>query len=132
MFSNFVVPKKKCVPGNLHCNCNLTIFWSRFYIVILGMTFFLQTIYSFQFIFGLFFPSSIWTFNSSLDFYYFFDFYFFFRLLFLFLTFISLLHKSRSDLGFFPSFFSTHCPPESFGCFICARRLKETERAFNF
>ena len=70
----------------------ITDFWPRFYIVVLGMTFFsLQFTFSnfyldfyFPFLFGHLFPFSIWTFI------YFLDFYFFFRLLFLFWTFISL------------------------------------------
>ena len=71
--------------------------------------FFVSPIYFFRFLFGLLFSFSIWTFISLfyLNFYFFLGllflfrpFYFFFRLLFPF------LHKSRSDLGFLPSFFS--------------------------
>ena len=54
-------------------------FWSRFYIVILGMKVFFFR----QCTFSLFFL----------------NFYFFFGLLF------NFLHKSRSDLGYLPSFF---------------------------
>ena len=54
-------------------------FWSRFYIVILEMTFFLSGhILFFHILFGLLFPL------------FYLDFYFFFRLLFLFWTFIFL------------------------------------------
>jgi hypothetical protein len=86
-------------------------FWSRFYIVILGIAFFFVTFHLVSiFYLDFYFPFSIWTFVSLfyLDFYFFFrlfisflDFYFFFWLLFPF------LHKSRSDLGFLPSFFSS-------------------------
>ena len=43
-----------------------SFFWPRFYIVVLGMTFFflVSPIYFFQFLFGLLFPFSIWTFIS--------------------------------------------------------------------
>ena len=58
-------------------------FWSRFYIVILGITFF-----------PIFFQHQFNFFNFYLDF----CFPFLFGLLFPF------LHKSRSDLGFLPSF----------------------------
>ena len=82
-------------------------FWLRFYIVILGMAFFYPLIH---------FPYPIWTFISLfyLDFYFpslfgllflFWTFISFFRLLFLFLTLFSFSHKSRSDLGFLPSFY---------------------------
>ena len=74
--------------------CKVYPFWPRFYIVVLGMTFFfffLQPIYFFPFsiwtfislffldfyfpfLFGLLFPFSIWTFISL----FFFDFYFLF------------------------------------------------------
>ena len=65
-------------------------FWSQFYIVILGMTFFSSD--------NLLFPISIWTVFPLfyLDFYslFYMDFYFFFGLLFLFKTFISFLDFS--------------------------------------
>ena len=66
----------------------LRCFWSRFYIVVLGMTFFFSPIYFFQFLFGLLFPFSLWTFISLFSG----DFYFLFGLLFPFSlwTFISL------------------------------------------
>ena len=45
------------------CNFSSVIFWPRFYIVVLGMTFFLQPIqFLFSFSTELLFPFSIWTF----------------------------------------------------------------------
>ena len=88
------------------------------------MTFLFFILFQYQFTFSNFyldfyFPFSIWTFVSLfyLDLYFFFGLLFLFRLLFPFQTFIrfldfyfffgllfSFLHKSRSDLGFLPSF----------------------------
>ena len=62
----------------------LRCFWPRFYIVVLGMTFFFSPIYFFQFFFGLLFPFSLWTFISLFSG----DFYFLFGLLFFLWTFI--------------------------------------------
>ena len=64
-------------------------FWSRFYIVILGIAFFSSPFLYILSIFYLdfYFPFSIWTFVSL----FYLDFCFFFGLLFLFETFISFL-----------------------------------------
>ena len=99
-----------------HCSVIFGCFWSRFYIVILGMTFFFSTNllfpifiwtfyflflfglsfpfsildFCFPFLFGLLFPFSIWTFSIwiFISFFYLdFSFPFLFRFLFLFLDF---------------------------------------------
>ena len=91
---------KVCVSRG-HVSWGLALFWSRFYIVIVGMTFFVRSHTFFNILFNFCFPFSIWTFVSLfyLDYYFFLDFYFFFDFYFPF------LHKSRSDFGFLPSFF---------------------------
>ena len=102
-------------------------FWSRFYIVVLGIAFFLRIIYFSQlisiwtfislFLFGLIFPFYLWTFVSLL----YLDIYFLFHSGFLFpfyfWTFISSFnssvnssfkffsHQSGSHFGFLPIFF---------------------------
>ena len=68
-------------------------FWPRFYNVVLGMTFFSIPIYFFQFLFGLLFTFSFWTFYFPFQF--FFVFYSFFLNIFFFNSFF-----------FNPSFFN--------------------------
>ena len=103
--------------------------WELFLIAILHRdlrnAFFFSLQFTFHILFGLLLPFSVWTFIFPFLFGLLFslvylDFYFSLGLLFLFKTFISLLdfsfffwllsafsHKSRSDLGFLPSFFFT-------------------------
>ena len=88
-----------------------SIFWPRFYIGVLGMTFFFHYVH-------LLFPIFIWTFISlfSLDFYFPFffgllfslfslDFYFPFLFGLLFPFFLWTFIQSRSHFGFLPNFF---------------------------
>ena len=51
-------------------------FWPRFYIVVLGIAFFLRHIYFFHILFGLLFPFPLWTVISL----FYLDFYFLFYL----------------------------------------------------
>ena len=53
-------------------NLNVIYFWSRFYIVILGIAFFSSPFIYFPYFIWLLFSFSIWTFISFLDFYYYF------------------------------------------------------------
>ena len=50
------------LPKFKSANKSVLHFWPRFYIVVLGMTFFFSPIYFFQFLFGLLFPFFLRTF----------------------------------------------------------------------
>ena len=98
-------------------------FWSRFYIVILGSTFFRHLLFTFHIIFGLLFtlfylnfylPLSIWTFVSH----FYLDFYFFFRLLFLFWSFFSLSAQIAIWPWISSNFFQKH--PSFWGCTVAS------------
>ena len=100
-----------------------SVFWRRFHIVVLGMTFFFLFFirsFTFHILFGLLFPFSIWTFISLfyLDFY----FPFLFGLLFPFSlwTFISLFY-----LNFYFPFLFGLLFPFSIWKFYCWKKYVE-------